>query len=136
MKLLSLLPIAIVLSGCAAVQKGGTLATSTVAGAAIGGVATGGNPVGIGGGAVGGLAVGAGLNAMGDSRVRSAAEEGYQKGQSDSIKQHYWMLQAQQERTQGDATGVQHYYDVTIPPNVDSYGVRRVPARVSLPIVE
>ena len=130
------IPIALTLSGCAAVQKGGTLATSTVAGAAIGGVATGGNPIGIGGGAAGGLAVGAGLNAIGDSRVRAAAEEGYQKGQSDSIKQHYWMLQAQQERTASDTLGTQHYYDVTVPPTVDSYGVRRVPARVTLPIVE
>lgn len=131
-----LIPIALTFSGCAAVQKGGTLGTSTVAGAAIGGVATGGNPVGIGAGAAGGLVVGAGLNAIGDSRVRAAAEEGYQKGQSDSIKQHYWMLQAQQERTQSDTAGVQHYYDVTVPPTVDSYGVRRVPARVTLPIVE
>ncbi|MES2571225.1 MAG: hypothetical protein V4710_14365 [Verrucomicrobiota bacterium] len=132
----ALISIALVMTGCAAVQKGGTLATSTVAGAAIGGVATGGNPIGIGGGAVGGLAVGAGLNAIGDSRVRAAAQEAYQKGQSDSIKQHYWMLQAQQERTRGDANGVQHYYDVTIPPGVDSYGVRRTPSRVTLPIVE
>lgn len=131
-----LIPIALVFSGCAAVQKGGTLTTSTVAGAAIGGVATGGNPVGIGAGAAGGLVVGAGLNAVGDSRVRAAAEESYQKGQSDSIKQHYWMLQAQQERNQNDTAGVQHYYDVTIPPGVDSYGVRRTPGRVTLPIVE
>jgi hypothetical protein len=132
----ALIPLAIAFSGCAAVQKGGTLATSTVAGAAIGGVATGGSPIGIGGGAAGGLVVGAGLNAIGDSRIRKAAEESYQKGQSDSIKQHYWMLQAQQERSQSAANGVQHYYDVTIPPGVDSYGVRRTPSRVTLPIVE
>src|SRR4051794_27574596 len=133
---LILVPFTLVLGGCAAVQKGGTLATSTVAGAAIGGLASGGNPVAIGGGAAGGLVLGAGLNAVGDSRVRTAAEEAYQKGQSDSIKQHYWMLQAQQERKQSEAGGVQHYYDVTIPPTVDSYGVRRTPARVTLPIVE
>ena len=132
-----LIPIALTFSGCAAMQKGGTLASTHRRrrgdwrrrhGRQSHRHRRGRQP--------GGLAAGAGLNAMGDSRVRAAAEEGYQKGQSDSIKQHYWMLQAQQERTASDTAGTQHYYDVTVPPTVDSYGVRRVPARVTLPIVE
>lgn len=109
---------------------------TTGAGAAVGYAASNGNPLWTGVGAAGGLAAGAGINAYNDSTKKKEYQEGYTKGQADSIKQHYWMLQAQQERTENDAVGSQKYYSVTIPAHKDEDGVLRTARNITIPIVE
>ena len=124
------------LTGCDTLSQTGTLVGTTGAGAAVGYVASKGNPVWTGVGAAGGLGAGAAINAYNKSSKKKEYQEGYDKGQADSIKQHYWMLQSQQERTENDAVGAQKYYSVTVPAHKDDDGVLRTARNITIPVVE
>jgi hypothetical protein len=84
--------------------------------------------------AVGGAAGGALLAGLAAGKDKAAVEEGYKAGyeqaQSDSIKRQYWLRQDAERGGEGRTS----YY--TLPAPDDEDGVRRVPHRVVVPIVE
>lgn len=77
---------------------------------------------------------------------------GYAKGISDQVQREYWQLQdevssrrapadpaptPQGSSLPGSGQGTTHYYQITLPENVDpDTGVRHAPRDVTVPIVE
>lgn len=128
-----LLPI---LPSCATARKGLTYIAGAGAGAAAGYHFSDGDPLWTAAGAVGGTALAAGANALGDAEVRKAKDEGYAAGQGDAIRQHYWMLQRNQQNSREAEYGTENTYNITIPGGTDAYGVRRVGRDATVRIIE
>jgi hypothetical protein len=123
------------LAGCSTFRQGAVLAATTAGGAGIGAAAGNGNPAAIAAGAAGGALVGVGINAATNAEVRQKQQEAMETQNALGARERYF--QQQDAPAGGNAPpGTQHYYDVTIPAQIDSYGVRRVPSRVSIPITE
>jgi hypothetical protein len=125
----------LVLNGCSTFRQGAVLAATTAGGAGIGAAASHGDPAAIAAGAAGGALVGVGINAITNAEVRQKQQEAMETQNALGARERYFQ---QQEAPPGGATpmGTQRYYDVTIPAQIDSYGVKRVPSRVSIPITE
>jgi hypothetical protein len=128
----------LLVSGCTTFRKGAVLASTTAAGAGIGAAVSGGNPPATAGGGAAGLVAGMGINAVADAQEHHQQVAAEEQAQAQRAHDAY----IRQEEAQGPgveggaAAGTQHYYDVILPSQVDSYGVRRVPAHVKIPIVE
>ena len=125
----------LVLNGCSTFRQGAVLAATTAGGAGIGAAASHGDPAAIAAGAAGGALVGVGINAITNAEVRQKQQEAMETQNALGARERYFQ---QQDAPAGGSTpmGTQHYYDVTIPAQIDSYGVKRVPSRVSIPINE
>lgn len=124
------------LSSCTTARKGLTYIAGAGAGAAAGYHFSDGDPFWTAGGAVGGTALAAGANALGDAEVKKAKDEGYAAGQGDAVRQHYWMLQRNQQSSSESEYGTENTYNITIPPGIDAYGVRRVSRDATVRIIE
>ncbi|MES2704987.1 MAG: hypothetical protein V4726_00130 [Verrucomicrobiota bacterium] len=124
------------LSSCATARKGLTYVAGAGAGAAAGYHFSDGDPLWTAAGAVGGTALAAGANALGDAEVQKAKDEGYAAGQGDAVRQHYWMLQRNQQNSREAEYGTENTYNITIPPGTDAYGVRRVARDATVRIIE
>jgi len=116
-------------SGCTGVTDGSasktsslmTTATTTAAGAYIGGKNGNGEKAAIGGAA--GFAVGETINYFDNKSQREAYIAGYEKGLSDAVKQQYWIARDNQ-RPSSDDGYEESYYEIDVPPS-DRDGVRR-----------
>lgn len=124
------------LCSCGTARKGLTYVAGAGAGAAAGYHFSDGDPLWTAAGTVGGTALAAGANALGDAEVKQAKDEGYAAGQGDAIRQHYWMLQRNQQSASEASTGTENTYNITIPPSLDAYGVKRVGREATVRIIE
>lgn len=140
---LCLLLILLLNSGCAA--AGGqsaaatrsfvTTGTSTAAGAYIGAKEGNGKARNAAVGAAAGFVVGETVNFFSNKAQREAYLAGYEKGQSNAVKQQYWIARDNQ-RARTDDGYEESLYQIEVPQS-DHDGVRREPTtrviRVVLP---
>jgi hypothetical protein len=98
--LLSLLPL---LSGCGTLPRALTDAVMGAGGALLGNKLSHGNPWATAGGAAGGVLLGEGIQSFEAQRQQQAADDGYTRGRSDGAKQRYWDLQNQQREPNNSA---------------------------------
>jgi len=98
-----------------------TTATTTAAGAYIGGKNGNGEKAAIG--AASGFALGETINYFSNKSQREAYLAGYEKGLSDSVKQQYWIARDNQ-RPAADDGYEESYYEIDVPSS-DRDGVRR-----------
>lgn len=132
--LLGLLPlifILIVLSGCATAgadsagrtRNFATTAATTAGGAYVGAKEGGAKSAAIG--AAAGFVVGETINYFNNKAQREAFVAGYEKGQSNAVKQQYWIARDNQRPALDDGYE-EAFYEIPIPQN-DRDGVRREP---------
>lgn len=74
-------------------------------------------------GAAAGYVVGQTINFLTNKSQRDAYSSGYEKGQSDAVKQQYWIARANQKRG-GDDGYQEALYEIPVPQS-DRDGVRR-----------
>ncbi len=138
---LLLLLVVILMSGCAttgADTAGGTrnfvtTGATTAAGAYIGSK-QGSNPGrGAAIGAAAGFVVGEGINYLNNKAQREAYLAGYEKGQSNAVKQQYWIARDNQ-RPSLDDHYEEGYYEIEVPAT-DREGVRREPTKRVIRVV-
>jgi len=128
--------LALALVGCTTTESSTTQrAVATGAGAAAGyGIAKAAAPnnTAAQAGAAAGGALVTGMLLGEDKAARAEGfKDGYEQGQSDAIKRHYWMEQDWNSRQ----TGKKVYY--TMPgPTQDEDGTRLVPHKVTVPVTE
>src|SRR5580658_4888861 len=121
---------AVFTSGCSTISGGTaastqsilTTAATTSAGAYIG--AKQGKPVDAVIGAAAGFAVGETINYFSSKSKREAYLAGYEKGQSNAVKQQYWIARDNQRPRLGDDGYEESLYAIPIPAN-DQNGVQR-----------
>jgi hypothetical protein len=146
--LIGLLPVAVVLvmlllAGCttAGTASAGrtrdlaTTAVTTAGGAYIGAKEGDGKAGSAALGAAVGFVAGEAVNHFNNKSQRAAFISGYEKGQSDAVKQQYWIARDNQ-RPKSDDGYEESYYEIPVPPS-DRGGVHREPTtrviRVVLP---
>lgn len=122
-------------SACSTVRRGAIYATGAAAGTAAGYYYGDKDPLWTAGGALIGTGVAAIGNGVADHEVKQAEEKGYERGNGDAIKRHYWMLQANQQRNT-EQSGVTNTYDVTVPGTRDAYGTSTMSRTATIRIVE
>jgi hypothetical protein len=76
-------------------------------------------------GAAAGYVVGQTVNFLTNKSQREAYASGYEKGQSDAVKQQYWIARANQKRGTDDGYE-EALYEIPVPQS-DRDGVRREP---------
>lgn len=76
-------------------------------------------------GAAAGYVVGQTINFLTNKAQRDAYASGYEKGQSDAVKQQYWIARANQKRGADDGYE-EALYEIPVPQS-DRNGVRREP---------
>ena len=121
---------AIVTSGCSTMSGGSasstqsflTTAATTSAGAYIG--AKQGKPVDAVIGAAAGYAVGEAIDYLSNKSKREAYLAGYEKGQSNAVKQQYWIARDNQRPRPSDDGYQESLYEIPIPAS-DQNGVQR-----------
>lgn len=118
-----------------ATREAATYGLGAAGGGGLGYAASDGDPLWTGVGTAAGIGVAALSNNSADREINAATETGYIKGQGDATRQHYWMLQAMQDR-QAAGAGTTNTYDVTVPAAVDDFGVRTVSRRATIRIDE
>ncbi len=102
-----------------------TTAVRTAAGGYVGAKEGDGKATNAAAGAAGGYVVGQTINFHTNKTQREAYSSGYEKGQSDAVKQQYWIARANQKRGADD--GYQEaLYEIPVPQS-DRDGVRREP---------
>jgi hypothetical protein len=130
---LMLLLVLIATSGCATSgpdasarsRDFATTAAMTAAGGYVGAKKGDGKASSAAGGAALGYAVGQTINFFTNKAQREAYVSGYEKGQSDAVKQQYWIGRANQKR--GASDGYEEaLYEIPVPPS-ERDGVRREP---------
>src|SRR3954467_13033394 len=132
--LLGLLPLIVVLllmSGCttAGAESAGrtrnfaTTAATTAAGAYIGAKEGDGKAKNAAVGAAVGFVAGETINYFNNKAQREAFLAGYEKGQSNAVKQQYWLARDNQ-RPSADENYEETYYEINVPQS-DRDGVRR-----------
>ena len=144
MYFISLLPLLIVLlftSGCA--TAGGdsagrtrdftTTAATTAAGAYVGAKEGDGKAKNAVVGAAAGFVVGEAINYFSNKAQREAFWAGYEKGQSNAVKQQYWIARDNQ-RPSIDENYEEAYYEINVPQS-DRDGVRREPTKRVIRVV-
>jgi hypothetical protein len=103
-------------------------------GAAIGGVASDGDPLITGLSAAGGVLA----SEFVQSQVRNAREnartEGYQKGRSDAVKQQYWIIQNQQKHDNQPEEKFR-YVPIHVP-GTNTNGIQTVPSTHYIRVIE
>jgi hypothetical protein len=129
--LLLLVLIALVTPGCATAgaESAGrtrslaTTAVATSAGGYIGAREGGGKARNAAIGAAAGFVAGEAINFFNNKAQREAYLAGYEKGQSNAIKQQYWVARDNQRPAVDDGYE-ETYYEIDVPPS-DRAGVRR-----------
>lgn len=109
-------------SGCSTMSGGSasstqsllTPALTTAGGAYIGAKEDNGKPAGAVIGAAAGYVVGEGVNYLNSKSQRSAYVSGYEKGQSDAVKQQYWIARDNQ-RAKSDDGYKESLYAIPVP---------------------
>ncbi|MDX2187171.1 MAG: YMGG-like glycine zipper-containing protein [Opitutaceae bacterium] len=135
------LVVVMFLSGCATAgyeQSGKTrdlttTAVTTTAGAYVGAKEGDGKAKNAAVGAAVGFVVGEGINYFNNKAQREAFVAGYEKGQSDSVKQQYWVARDNQRPSQDDGYE-EALYEIPVPQS-DADGVRREPTKRVIRIV-
>jgi hypothetical protein len=125
-----LLVCLLLLSGCAS-NAGGpnrtgnilTTAATTAGGAYVGANNSKDKAKGAAIGAAVGLLTGESINFLNNKAQKEAFISGYEKGQSDAVKQQYWISRDNQ-RPQADEGYEETYYEIEVPQS-DRDGVRR-----------
>jgi hypothetical protein len=134
--LIGLLPLFIILlltSGCASTgadasgrtRNFATTAATTAAGAYVGAKEGDGKAKSAALGAAVGFVAGETINFFNNKAQREAFLAGYEKGQSNAVKQQYWIARDNQRPAQDDDYE-EAYYEIPVPPN-ERDGVRREP---------
>ena len=134
------------LGGCASVSPMRALTTAAAtagggaAGAAAGGALTGGNPLGFAaGGAIGaaGGYVGAEIaNNVYEGQIEKAKDAGRTEGEMQATKEFYRTLQEMQEANAEQEYGQVTNLELVVPGGVNADGIRLVPDRVNVPVVQ
>lgn len=142
--LYGLLPLALVVlltSGCATAGADSagrtrdftTTAATTATGAYIGANNSSNKAKGAAVGAAGGFVVGETINYFNNKAQREAFLAGYEKGQSNAVKQQYWIARDNQRPALDDGYE-EAYYEITVPQS-DRDGVRREPTKRVIRVV-
>ena len=139
------LALLVSLSACdsmrsAAYAGGGAVAGGALAGG-IGYAASKGNlqttAISAVGGAVGGAILGGVYSGQQKSKKDKAQQEGYELGQSDTVKRQYWIARNLQKAARDDDASPYktRYYTFNIAPDPQA-NINRVPYNVTLPVLE
>lgn len=142
--LVSLLLLALVLlfsPGCATAgaESAGrtrdfaTTAATTAGGAYIGAKEGNGKAKNAAVGAAAGFVVGEAINYFNNKAQREAYLAGYEKGQSNAVKQQYWVARDNQRPALDDGYE-ESYYEIDVP-QTDREGVRREPTKRVIRVV-
>lgn len=142
--LLGLLPLVIILvlmSGCATAgadsagrtRNFATTAATTAAGAYAGAKEGNGKAKNAAVGAAVGFVAGEAINYFNNKAQREAFLAGYEKGQSNAVKQQYWIARDNQ-RPSLDENYEEAYYEIDVPQS-DRDGVRREPTKRVIRVV-
>jgi len=139
--LIPLIIALLLLSGCASSGSntaGGTrdfatTAATTAGGAYIGASNSHNKAKGAAVGAAAGLVVGETINYFNNKAQKEAYLAGYEKGQSDAVKQQYWIARDNQ-RPSSDDGYEETYYEIDVPQS-DRDGVRREPTKRVIRVV-
>ena len=142
--LFGLLPLLIILlltSGCATAgpdsvgrsRDFATTAATTAAGAYVGAKEGDGKAKNAAVGAAAGFVVGEAINYFNNKAQREAYLAGYEKGQSNAVKQQYWIARDNQ-RPALDENFEEAYYEIAVPQS-DRDGVRREPTKRVIRVV-
>lgn len=131
--LLLLLPAVFLNSGCATAdaESAGrtrnftTTAATTAVGAYVGAKEGDGKAKSAAVGAAAGFVVGETINFLSNKAQREAYLAGYEKGQSNAVKQQYWIARENQRRGADDGYE-EALYEIPVPPS-ERNGVRREP---------
>ncbi len=139
---LVLLVVALFSTGCttaSAESAGGmrnfaTTATTTAGGAYIGAKEGDGKPKSAAVGAAAGFVVGETINFLSNKAQREAYLAGYEKGQSNAVKQQYWIARENQRGGSGGDGFEEALYEIDVP-QTDRDGVRREPTKRVIRVV-
>ncbi len=139
--LLPLVIVLLLLSGCATAgadsagrtRDFATTAATTAAGAYIGAKEGNGKARNAAVGAAAGFVAGEAINYFNNKAQREAFLAGYEKGQSNAVKQQYWIARDNQRPAQDD-NYEEGYYEITVPQS-DRDGVRREPTKRVIRVV-
>ncbi|MDE1171721.1 MAG: hypothetical protein PW734_11035 [Verrucomicrobium sp.] len=104
------------------------------AGAAIGSLATKGNPYATAGGAVGGLAISELAQGAAKKGADTKAKANYDRGQSDSVKELYWAKERAKKPDSSDATQGMSYLEIPVDEDPNA-PVKQVPHTRVLPVL-
>lgn len=110
-----------------------TTATTTAGGAYIGAKEGDGKGANAAIGAAAGFVVGEMVNYLNNKSQKEAFVAGYEKGQSNAVKQQYWIARANQ-RPAADDGYEETYYEIDVPQS-DRNGVRREPTKRVIRVV-
>ena len=140
--ILFLLVVALFSTGCTttgADSAGGmrnfaTTATTTAGGAYIGAKEGDGKPKSAAVGAAAGFVVGETINFLSNKAQREAYLAGYEKGQSNAVKQQYWIGRENQRGGGGGDGFEEALYEIDVP-QTDRDGVRREPTKRVIRVV-
>lgn len=110
-----------------------TTATTTAAGAYIGAREGDGKAKNAAVGAAAGFVVGEAINYFSNKAQREAYLAGYEKGQSNAVKQQYWIARDNQRPSLDDGYE-EGYYEIDVPQS-DRDGVRREPTKRVIRVV-
>jgi hypothetical protein len=124
------------MSGCSTMSGGTASSTqsllttgaTTAAGAYIG--AKQGKPVDAVIGAAAGFALGEGLDYLSNKSKREAYLAGYEKGQSNAVKQQYWIARDNQRPRPNDEGYQESLYEIPIPATEQNGVLREATTRV------
>lgn len=131
-----LVAVVVMTAGCtttSAEAAGGTrnfatTAVTTAAGGYVGAKEGDGKPLSAAAGAAAGFVVGETINYFNNKAQRDAYQAGYQKGQSNAVKQQYWIARENQRRGVAGGGADDGYeealYEIPVP-QTDRDGVRR-----------
>ena len=136
-----LVAVLVLASGCAMVgsdsagstRNFATAATTTAAGAYIGAKEGDGKARNAAVGAAAGFAVGETINFLSNKAQREAYLAGYENGQSNAVKQQYWIARENQ-RAASDDGFEESLYEIDVP-QTDRDGVRREPTKRVIRVV-
>ena len=139
--LLPLLIVLLLMSGCATAgadsagrkRNFATTAATTAAGAYVGAKEGGGRAKNAAVGAAAGFVAGETINYFNNKAQREAFLAGYEKGQSNAVKQQYWIARDNQ-RPSLDENYEEAYYEIAVPQS-DRDGVRREPTKRVIRVV-
>ena len=139
--LLLLLPIVFSTSGCATAGADSagstrdftTTAVTSAAGAYIGAQQSNDKAKGAAIGAAAGFVTGETINYFNNKAQREAFLAGYEKGQSNAIKQQYWIARDNERPLTNDGYE-ESFYEINVP-QTDREGVRREPTKRVIRVV-
>lgn len=112
------LSIAILLSGCAGMNRVATDAVAVSAGGLAAHKLSKGDPLVTAAGAGAGLLLGEALNFANDARSKKAYVTGFDKGRSDAVKQQYWIM-VNQQRGNGYFDENISLFDIALPERME-----------------